>query len=89
MAATKAAGTVVAVHTVHWIAELAYYHNCTGGFFSSLYTHGSISCKALRTLSDCMSSNMGNALTAVAVVASLALSPAAPQRITRTGAPET
>lgn len=69
----KAAATIISLHTVHWVSELMYHQHCSSGFLRSLYTHGSLSCKALRTVSDTMSSSMGNALTAVAVVASLAI----------------
>lgn len=69
----KIAATVTSLHTLHWIAEQVYHRQCTGGFFSSWYTHGSLTCRALRAVSDAMSTNMGTAVTAALATATIGI----------------
>lgn len=69
----KILAAITSLHTLHWLAEQLYHRQCTGGFFTSWYTHGSLTCKALRTVSDTMSSNMGAAITAALATATVGI----------------
>jgi hypothetical protein len=63
---------VIMLHIGRFVAEYLYYHNCASSVYSLLFTSGSTSCVALRSVSTSMSTNMG--VFATAVLNSLLLS---------------
>lgn len=53
----KAAIVVVGSHFIRWGSEYMYYKQC-GGFFSSMFSWGSPTCRGLRWVSETSSGNI-------------------------------
>lgn len=62
MATLKRLGFFVAIicslHIGRYLAEYLHYYHCSSSLYSMLFTHGSSTCVALRTLSTNMTANM-------------------------------
>lgn len=50
---------VVLLHIGRFLAEYLYYHHCASSVYALLFTSGSSSCVALRSVSTSMSTSMG------------------------------
>ena len=56
---------IVLLYFGRFVAEYLYYHNCASSVYSLVFTSGSTSCVALRSVSTSMSSNVAVFATAI------------------------
>ena len=51
-------GIIGLLHVGRYLAEMLYYHHCASTIYALLFTSGSSTCVALRTVSTNMTTNM-------------------------------
>ena len=56
---------IVLLHIGRFFAEYLYYHHCASSVYALLFTSGSSSCVALRSVSTSMSTNVAVFATAI------------------------
>ena len=54
---TKALGIIIGSHVVRWAAEYAYFTQCAG-FWTSIFSWNSPSCRGLRWVADSVMANV-------------------------------
>lgn len=72
-------GLIGLLHIGRYLAEMLYYHHCASTIYALLFTSGSSTCIALRTVSTNMTANMATFAAVIlnTFISSLAAAPAA------------